>query len=63
MHKKKSIISNKTNNAPYLLSGIITLFPNGAKYKYNGNKYITAYEENVNYKSQYINYKDLGDKQ
>lgn len=60
-----SIIFNNINpdNAPYLLSGIITLFPNGAKYKYNGNKYITAYEENVNYKSQYIKYKDLGDKQ
>lgn len=48
---------------PNLDGGIAKLFSNGAKYKYNGKKYITPYEANTEYNSKYIRYKDLGDKQ
>ena len=48
---------------PNLDGGITKLFSNGAKYKYNGKKYITPYEANTEYNSKYIRYKDLGDKQ
>lgn len=48
---------------PELVGGILKLFPNGAKYKYNGNRYITSYEENIGYNSQYLRYNELGDKQ
>ena len=42
--------------------GIKKLFPNGATYKWSNNKYITAYEEDTEDNSDYIRYKDLGDK-
>ena len=42
--------------------GIKKLFPNGATYKWSNNKYITAYEEDIEDNSDYIKYKDLGDK-
>ena len=48
---------------PNLDGGIAKLFSNGAKYKYNGKKYITPFEANTEYNSKYIRYKDLGDKQ
>ena len=38
------------------------LFPNGATYKWSNNKYITAFEEDTEDNSDYIKYKDLGDK-
>lgn len=55
--------NNFLTRGPYLSGRIIKLFPNGAKYKFNGNKYITPYEVNSEYYGQYIKYKDLGDKQ
>ena len=45
-----------------LTSGIKKLFPNGATYKWNKKQYITAYEDEPGYYSNYIKYKDLGDK-
>ena len=45
-------------------SGLIRLFPNGAKYKWDGiNKYITVYENEKGDFDQYVKYKDLGQKQ
>ena len=38
------------------------LFPNGAIYKWNNNKYISSYEEDFGDYSNYIKYKELGDK-
>ena len=38
------------------------LFPNGAIFKWNNNKYISAYEKDFGDYSNYIKYKDLGDK-
>lgn len=39
------------------------LFSNGAYYKWNGNKFITAFEGDKNDDSKYAKYKDLGQKQ
>jgi hypothetical protein len=51
-----------TNDVAY--NGRITkLFPNGAKYKFLGDEYITAYEEDINDDAKYIKYKELRDKQ
>ena len=51
-----------TNDVAY--NGRITkLFPNGAKYKFLGDEYITAYEEDINDDAEYIKYKELRDKQ
>jgi hypothetical protein len=43
-------------------NSIKKLFPNGASYKWNNNKYITAFESNTDDYSYFIKYKDLGDK-
>jgi hypothetical protein len=43
-------------------NSIKKLFPNGATYKWNNNKYITAFEGNTDDYSYFIKYKDLGDK-
>ena len=56
-------MNNFLTNGPSNSGGIIQLFPNGAKYKYNGERYITPYEEKNEYDGQYVKYKDLGDKQ
>ena len=50
------------------INGIEKLFSNGALYKYIGDdsvngKYITIYEGDKNYESQYIKYSELGQKQ
>ena len=39
------------------------LFPNGALYKWDGNKYITVNENDKSENAQYLLYKDLGEKQ
>jgi hypothetical protein len=39
------------------------LFSNGAYYKWNGNKFITAFEGDKNDNSQYAKYNELGQKQ
>lgn len=49
-------------NSLSLSNGIKKLFPNGAKYKWNKNKYINAYENDYDDYAIYIKYKDLGDK-
>ena len=49
-------------NSLSLSNGIKKLFPNGAKYKWNKNKYINAYENDYDDYGTYIKYKDLGDK-
>ena len=49
-------------NSLSLSNGIKKLFPNGAKYKWNKNKYINAYENDYGDYAIYIKYKDLGDK-
>jgi hypothetical protein len=49
-------------NTLSLSNGIKKLFPNGAKYKWNKNKYINAYENDYDDYAIYIKYKDLGDK-
>ena len=43
-------------------NSIKKLFPNGATYKLGDNKYITAYDEDTNDYSNFIKYKDLGDR-
>ena len=43
-------------------NSIKKLFPNGATYKLSDNKYITAYDEDTNDYSNFIKYKDLGDR-
>lgn len=56
-----SYFSDPTNS---LFSGGITkLYSNGADYKWDGQKYIHIYENDKDDYSEYIKYKDLGDKQ
>ena len=43
-------------------NSILKLFPNGASYKWSKDKYISVYEEDSGDYSNYIKYKDLGDK-
>ena len=43
-------------------NSIKKLFSNGATYKLMNNKYITAYDEDTNDYSNFIKYKDLGDR-
>lgn len=43
--------------------GILKLYSNGADYKWDGQKYIHIYENDKDDYSEYIKYKDLGDKQ
>jgi hypothetical protein len=43
-------------------NSIKKLFPNGATYKLSDNKYITAYDEDTNDYSNFIKYKDLGER-
>ena len=56
-------INDLAGNGPELNGGITKLFSNGAKYKYNGKKYITSYEANTGFNSQFLRYSELGDKQ
>ena len=50
-----------TNNQ--YIGQITKLYPNGAEYKWDGTKYISAYENDKSDYSQYAKYKDLGGKQ
>ena len=58
-----NIFYNQLNHEPQLENGINKLFSNGAKYKYNGNRYITSYEESTELNSQFLKYKELGNRQ
>ena len=49
-------------NSLSLSNSIKKLFPNGATYKWNNNKYINSYENEPSKYANYIKYKDLGDK-
>jgi hypothetical protein len=44
-------------------TSLIKLYPNGAKYKYNGAKYILLAENEKGNNVEYVKYKDLGKKQ
>ena len=58
-----NIFYNQLSQEPQLDDGIYKLFSNGAKYKYNGNRYITSYEESTELNSQFLKYKELGNRQ
>ena len=56
-------INYLSTTGPSLSGTINKLFSNGARYKYNGNRYITSYEKSTEYNGQFVKYKDLGNKE